>query len=111
MSMMSEYWKEREDRETLEDEFGFLTFTMANETDCYIVDLWVRPEYRKLGKAAAYADRVCDYARRNGKTRLIGSVDPTTNGATESLKVLLAYGMRLLGISGDGKLIYFVKDI
>lgn len=109
MGLLDEYWKEREGRETVVDGNGFATYVMLPEGDCYIIDIYVRPERRKAGLAKGYADKVTELARAAGMKRLLGSVDPRANGATESLKVLLAYGMRLRSVRND--LIFFTKDL
>lgn len=108
MDLLARYWKEREDRETIHDEFGFATYCYPNETDCYIVDIYVLPEARHLGKARGYADKIAEIAKKRGCSRLIGSVDLTTNGSAESMKVLLAYGMRPL--RNSDQMTYFWKE-
>jgi GNAT superfamily N-acetyltransferase len=76
----------------------------------YIEDIYVTPKFRKTGAASKMADYIADEARAKGVNWLLGSVNPEANGATTSLKVLLAYGMTLDRVGGDG-LIYFVKDL
>lgn len=110
MSLLADYWREREGRETIEDERGFATYTFINESLCYLIDLYVKPEFRRGGVASFFGDAVSQAARKAGRKKLLGSVDPATNGATDSVKVLLAYGMRVSHV-GDDKLIYFIKDL
>ena len=73
------------------------------------MDIYVRPKKRKSGVAARLADEVCAQAKAKGVKTLVGSVDVTAVSATESLKVLLAYGMRVDSILGN--VIYFKKDL
>jgi GNAT superfamily N-acetyltransferase len=108
MSLYADYVKEREGKFIIEDNLGFAVYTISGEV-CYIVDIYVVPDQRKNGLASSYADLIVEAAKEAGCTKLLGSVDPTTNGATASLKVLLAYGFSLSCI--DDNLIYFVKDI
>lgn len=110
-SHYGQYIAEREGRDIIEDEFGFATYIMnADDGECYIVDIYVVPEMRKAGIASKYADTIAEIARLNGCDVLSGSVDPTCENATDSLKVLLGYGMNLVFIGRDG-LIYFKKDL
>jgi L-amino acid N-acyltransferase YncA len=108
--MLSEYILEREGIQTLEYEHGFCTYDVRADLDyVYIVDIYVRKSCRKAGLAAKMADEVTSIARENGCHFLLGSVDPRTNGATASTKVLLAYGFEVSHI--DGQLLMFKKEI
>lgn len=111
MSLYADYIKEREGRNIVEDEDGFATFIFCGpeQKECYIVDIYVRPEKRKTGKAASFADTITDIARKVGCTYLSGSVDARTNGATESLWVLLRYGFHVVGVAEN--LIWFRKEL
>jgi GNAT superfamily N-acetyltransferase len=110
VSLLSDYWLEREGRHTVEDERGFATFDIDEESKvCYIVDIYVAPKFRKEGVATQFANQIVDVAVSRGCTTLLGSVDPTCHGATESMKVLLAYGFELQSM-GE-KLIYFQKGL
>lgn len=108
MSLLADYLMEREGREVIEDERGFASYDIDGDV-CYIIDIYVRPAFRREGTATQIANQICDIALKRGCNTLLGSVDPTTNNATDSLKVLLAYGFELQGI-GD-KLIFFQKGI
>ncbi len=108
MSLFGDYIMEREGISILEDDFGFATYKI-NEEECYLIDLYVVPEMRSRGYASGLANSVCKFAKNRGCTYLLGSVDSTVQSATESAKVLLAYGMRLHEV--QGKMIYFVKDL
>jgi GNAT superfamily N-acetyltransferase len=85
------------------------TFVIPEPGCCYIEDIYVRPEARRTGFGSWLADQVTKIALAKGCDRLVGSVDPTAFGATESMKALFAYGFQLHGT--DGKLIYLTKQI
>ncbi len=110
MSLYAEYLKERTNDEIIEVDEGFATYRyIDNGTTVYIVDIYVRPECRKYGHAAALADLIAKTAKTNGCTSMIGTVMPSSNGSTDSLKVLLAYGMKLDKAIDNG--IIMRKDI
>lgn len=111
MSLFGDYIKEREGKHIIEDEDGFATFVYCGDglQECYIVDIYVKPEKRKDGIASKYADLITEIARAEGCKILSGSVDPRTSGATSSLKVLLAYGFEVVGTANS--LIWFKKEI
>ena len=108
MSLHGDYVREREGLDIYEDGNGFATFSINGE-ECYIVDIYVRPEARRGGHGSRMADRIAQHAKKHGCAYLKGSIDPSTNGATESMKGLLAYGFKLWKIKEP--LIFLVKRI
>lgn len=110
MSLFGEYVKERSNKSIIEDEYGFATYYAAfNNEYMYIEDLYVKPAFRKENRASIYADEIAEIARKKGIKKLLGSIDINTNNSTASMKVLLAYGFKLLDIKGQ--LIYLEKEI
>ena len=108
MGMFASYLNERENVELVETDKGFAIYAITG-SECYLRDIYVKPEYRKTGVASSIADIVCDRAKSMGCKMLTGSVCPTTRGADASLRVLQGYGMRLHSASTN--LIVFVKDL
>lgn len=109
MSLYAEYIRERLGDHIIEVDQGFATYRYINGNQCYIVDIYIRTESRKMHLAATLADRIVEIAKTCGCTELIGSVVPSAKGSTESLKVLLGYGMKLA--SCEDNLIIFKKEI
>ena len=109
MSMYSDYLKERTSDDILETDQGFATFRYLDDKTVYIVDVYVKPEFRKSGVVSDMADTIVRTAKISGCNKLIGSVVPSTKGSTVSLKVLLGYGMKLKSSQND--FILFEKDI
>jgi len=108
--MYADYLKERTNDEILESNEGFATYRYLNEgKSVYIIDIYVRPEFRQTGAASALANVICQIADKKGCTEVLGTVIPSAKGSTASLKVLLAYGMELQHSSND--LIVFRKAI
>lgn len=108
MSHFADYKLEREGKETIEAPEGFVVFQIEAH-QCYIVDIYVAPRFRRTKVATELADMVLDRARSNKCTELLGSVVPSANGSTESLKALLSYGFKLQ--SAQENFIWFVKEI
>lgn len=109
MSMHAEYLRERTHDQILETEEGFATYRYIDEKTVYIIDLYVRPDFRKTNKASLMADSIVLEAKEKGCTKLLGSVVPSTKNSTISLKVLLGYGMSLQSSTND--FIVFQKEI
>lgn len=100
-SLYAQYIKEHSGDLIIEDERGFITYRFLDAKQCYIVDLFILPEFRKQGAASALADRVADDAKIKGRKELVGSVVPGLKHSTTSLKILLAYGMELDSCSAN----------
>lgn len=111
-SLQAKYALERQGLETLECERGFCTYRFVPEHDgIYLVDIYVEPEARSSYLATNLADQVAAIGRQNQFQWMFGSVDPTTNGATDSCKIILKYGMELSHINKDDGLIIFKKRL
>lgn len=108
MSLSAAYRKEREGVETLELTNGFITYKFL-PGECYIVDIYVKPEVRNLGLASSLADRVAFLAQKRGLSLLTGSVDNRLPSAPQSEKVLIAYGMKKG--RDEGPMTYFYKEL
>lgn len=111
MSNYGNYIKERLGRDIVEDDKGFATYEFYEESQaCYIVDIYVHPDFRKEKVASNYADKIAEIAKERGCKFLYGTVAPGTNHSTESVKVLLGYGFELSHLTNDN-LIWFRKGI
>jgi GNAT superfamily N-acetyltransferase len=104
-----EYITEREGLSYINCKEGLAIYKKINKDTVYLQDIFVNPEYRKQGVATMIADKVADIAKENGCTYMLGSVCADANGATASLKVLLAYGFELKSVSGN--MVYFIKGL
>ncbi len=94
----------------MESPSGFATYRYIEDGSAvYIVDLYVVPECRKSGHAAGMADLIAEIARGRGCKSMVGTVVPSTKGSTDSLKVLIAYGMTLE--SSEKNVIIFRKGL
>lgn len=99
-SLYAEYIKAREDFDCLEKTFGFATYKISGD-DCYIRDIYVIPEMRNQGGARLICDEIRDFANRSGCKNLIGTVQPSTKGATTSMRAILAYGFEVFSSQND----------
>lgn len=110
MSLYADYLKEITDDEIIESELGFVTYRhLPDQSATYIIDIYVIPEARLLGKAAKFADDVSKIAKAKGFKKVIGTVVPSKKHSTESLKALVGYGMMLKSAGQD--FIILEKDI
>lgn len=107
MSLWASYYSEREGYQTLETDHGFAIYKIFNEI-VYLRDIYVSPDYRKTGLAKDMANEVSAIAKAQGCKILRGTVDTRANNATQSIKVLLAYGMHVVP---SNEILVFEKEI
>lgn len=103
------YILEKTNKSIIETDAGFITYGFPDPKTCYIEDLFVKPEFRKQHSATDLANEVTVIAKERGCQRLVGSVVPSTKNSTDSIRVLLAFGMNVLSSAND--IIFFSKDI
>jgi predicted GNAT family acetyltransferase len=109
MDLYKKYIMEREGRDLIEVDNGFITFRKLNDTTYYIVDLYVDSSVRKTGIARSLFDNVCDVARNDGAQFIMGSICTDANGVTGSMAALLAVGFEFS--SQTGTMLYFIKTL
>ena len=100
---------EKTDKTIIETEKGFITYSFTDKDTCYIQDIFILPDFRKSNEATKLANQVVDIAKAKGCKKLLGSVVPSSKNSTDSLKVLLAYGMTLDSCTND--FILFSKSL
>lgn len=108
MSLFGDYIKQRENKDIIETDKGFATYSVVKD-GIYIEDIFVSSDYRHSHEAARMADQIAIIAKEKGLNKLFGSISPTANHSTSSLKVLLAYGFQL--DSATNNFILLKKDI
>jgi len=108
--MYAKYLTERTNDRILETGHGFATYRMLSEQKAvYIIDIYVDSDFRKAGTASQMADEIAKIAKKEGYTKMFGTVVPSMKNSTDSVRVLLAYGMKLQSSSTD--FIVFEREI
>lgn len=108
-SMYARYINEREDKSIFETAKGYATYSLLDNGICYIEDIFVDENFRKENHASRMADSICDLAKGQGYTLLLGSVDTKALQPEASIKVLFGYNMTISHVVGS--IIYFKKEI
>jgi GNAT superfamily N-acetyltransferase len=111
MSLYANYLIERTNKLILEDDRGFITYYyLSNEiAGLMIEDIYVLPEFRKNHVASDLANKLVAEAKDLGYTKCWGQVCPAAKNSTESMKVMLAWGLKLHSLSNT--VIFLCKDI
>lgn len=109
-SLYAAYCRERGIDKIVEEDHGFATYRYLNDgKTVYIVDIYVAPFYRGQHVATHLADLIVAEARAAGAKELLGTVVPHAKGSTESMLVLVAYGMKLHTV--ENGLVVFRKEL
>lgn len=110
MSLYKDYLKEREDMEVYENEHGFVSYCYLEQDQAlYLAEIYVVPKKRNTPAGYRLYQRVVNIAKANGYSKIMGSVDVTTNGYELSEKLMGKLGFRFY--KKVGYLIYFIKTI
>lgn len=109
MSIWADYHRDYLGKKVLETDKGFTVYHYISDVEVFIDDMYVRPEYRRTRVGYDMADEIVKEAKANGKQYLAAAVRPTVPGATESLKFIMNYGLRLHSIRED--MLFLIKDL
>lgn len=85
MSLYAEYLKEREQVDTFETEFGFISYQIR-EKEVFIKDMYVRPENRGGANFALLINKVCSIAKAHGIKFVTATVQCADRGCVRNLK-------------------------
>jgi hypothetical protein len=104
------YLKERENMELYENEKGFVTYAFYPELEaCYLAEIYVMKQFRGSRAAFNLYKIVCGVAKLNGYSKMIGSVDCTTEGWEYSEKMMKKLGWQFY--KKVGHLTYYIGQI
>ena len=112
-SNYAKYIKERENKNIIEDDRGFITyFSIDNGKGIQVEDVFVLEEFRKKGVAKEYFDMI-EYSAKESKCEyIITSVDMKTKNWEVSVNGLCNNEYSFIGEdSSDSKFLYFIKRI
>jgi len=109
--MYADYLKEKSDIEYIEiKDKAFCTY-IEQENSYYIIDIYVKPEYRKSKVASKLADRVALLAKFDDKKFLLGAVELNSKHEDRNKKVLEGYGFTLSHINEEDNITYYVRNL
>lgn len=106
MELYAEYLKERENANLVYDEKGFATYKESGENIIYIIDVYVKPEFRKNRIASSYLNLIADKTKCQW---LITSCDENANKWQEAEKAILGYGFNYK--KNEGTMRWYSKEI
>lgn len=95
MSHYGDYVNETRGFEIVENDKGFATYAI-NGSECYIENIYVRPEFRKSGEARMFADHIKKKAIAAKCKFLTGSINLQIKDPETTMKTQLAYGFKIV---------------
>lgn len=109
MSMYADYMKEKENLESYECEYGFITYKKMKDA-LYIGDFYVKPQYRGSKHTTAMSNYVETIAKEAGCTMMLAEVNTKDNKPEQGMYVQLRHGYKFSHIVNNS-IIYFYKRI
>lgn len=106
--MFREYFKERENAYVYEEDFGFAILKRIDDF-IYLQDMYIKPEFRRLGKAQSMLAAVERKAAKEGYKEMLTSCSPAANNSTYSAYIIIKAGFKLKACEKD--IIWFSKQI
>lgn len=94
LDMYADYIKEKRGLGTIKSDYGFVTY-LINGAEFFIEDFYVRPEFRKKGKAHELANEVYKLTDKYACEYITANISLGSNNATETLMFHLAMGQCL----------------
>lgn len=107
-SLYSQYVKEREGLFIIENDYGFLTYSLKNDI-LFIHDLFVTKEKRKSNIAFQMLDESMSKAKELGIIEMYAHVDIRALNWEESVSFIEKFGAKPTKL--EGTLLYFKKKI
>ena len=102
------YRQEREGIEYILEKNGFATYKFLKDF-CYLEDIYVTPDARKKGIAYELSQKVEFIAKKEGYTKMLGSVDISAKNPEISLMACFSDGYKILKL--DNNIIWLHKEI
>lgn len=104
-TMLKEYFKEIQNLDILENEYGFALYRIIDD-NLHIQHMFVKPQARAMKIATMLATELEAKAKSARCSTMTCDIEPTNKNATESIRVILSYGFRVLEAS-DNEVIFY----
>lgn len=107
-SHYAKFIKERENKEILENDYGFASYQFTPD-GVYIENVYILPPFRKSGIAVDFEKEITKIALEKGYKYLYSSVAINTPDCSENLCRMIKHGAKLHSVSGNA--IFVSKSI
>ena len=94
-TLYAQYLKERQEAEILENENGFIIYKI-NQDECFIIDMFIRPEIRGLGQGNDLVRHLKQIAIANGCKAITANIHLADKNANKTLLAGLHAGFKVI---------------
>lgn len=108
MTHWANYYKERFGRDSIEEDWGFISFTL-NPPICVLEDIYVVPEHRRKYMGDEILGRLEVLAKQNKCSKMIAQIWANDTGAHNTIRAAIAVGFRIQ--NADNGRIIISKEI
>lgn len=95
-SLYSKYIKEREQKEIIEKDWGFVSYKI-NGPEIYLADIYVRPDQRSLGRSRELVNEVIEVGKNANCEILTANIHCADPNVNKTLIVSLHLGFEVKG--------------
>lgn len=106
--MWADYIKERENIETIQTEYGFVTYKIIGQT-MVINDIYVKPTHRRKGCGLDLGQMAYKMAQKEGLKWFAGSVNLGLPDPDGRIQFFYAFGLKFVQL--DGMNMFFQKEV
>lgn len=108
MNFFADYYKERQELETILTDIGFITYGIHQE-QALLNDIYIAPEHRGTNKALEIYNIFYDKAKESGCKRIFANFSIADKSASKNLTTCLRRGFKL--VSAVNQVITVCKEI
>lgn len=105
--MFADYFKEM-GSEVLETPYGWANY-IFDEDSCYIENMYISPDFRRLKKGSELADKIAAIAKERGSKYLLTTTNTNKPSIERSIQAIIGYGFKFLKSSESA--IFYYKEL
>ena len=104
MNNYAAYIKERENKEIIFNELGFLTYKIT-EKECFLADMFIQKESRGSHAVSWFISQLEAKAKQAGCDQITATIDLRDQGANRTLRASQKLDFKIIHANGDVLLI------
>lgn len=108
MEMFKEYLKERENKEVIENEYGFLVYKIFDK-ECFLADFYIKPAFRKTFVVGDFVSQLEVIAKDNGCECITAQIQIADKGHKVTLSAAFKLGFNI--VSSNNNAIIIMKEV
>jgi hypothetical protein len=106
MELFKEYLKERENKEVIENEYGFLIYKIfGKDKECFIADFYIRPAFRKTVVVGNFINELKKIGLEHGCETMTACLQVSDAGHKRTLLAALKLGFNIISANNNSMVI------